>query len=151
LATKPSLCVCVGGGGLMWMGHPASGPSYRQRVLAWRVECWVQEGSSLLGCQALPWRSRCPYGLALHDCQAGVPGFWTNAAWANHPMWDGVEFRSSLSEGVCKLLRWFILLWWRRFESSGGHRVVLACKKGEAFCSTLIFEKSKNIGNYLFK
>jgi hypothetical protein len=29
---------------------------------------------------------------------------------------------------VCKLLRHFALLWWRRFESSGG-RVILVCER----------------------
>jgi hypothetical protein len=36
----------------------------------------------------------------------------------NRPSWDGVRFTSSLSGGE-RPLRQFVLLWWRRFTSSG--------------------------------
>jgi hypothetical protein len=39
-------------------------------------------------------------------------------AWFNHPMWGGAGFPPPLSGGE-EPLRWFTLLWRRRFESFG--------------------------------
>jgi hypothetical protein len=68
-------------------------------MLAWCVESLVQEGSSLLHCQAFLWSSRCPYRPTCHDYQAGAQSPWTYAAWYNHPMWDGAGFSLSLFGG----------------------------------------------------
>jgi hypothetical protein len=66
-------------------------------MLVWRVESLVPEGSSLLGCQAFLWRSRCPYGPTRHNCQARAQSPWTDTAWSNFPTWHGVGFKLSLS------------------------------------------------------
>jgi hypothetical protein len=90
----------------MLMGHPTlcTVPPPKGVGLACRV--LGRGGSSLLGRQALLWRSLYPCGPTHRDCQAGPRGFWTDAAWPNHPVWGGAEFRPSLSEGVCKLYRY---------------------------------------------
>jgi hypothetical protein len=46
----------------MYTGHLALCIVHCLWVLAWRIESLVREGSSLLGCQAFLWESRCPYG-----------------------------------------------------------------------------------------
>jgi hypothetical protein len=55
--------------------------------------------ASLVGCQPFLWRSRYPYGPTRRDCQIGAQSPWTEAAWSNQPMCDGVGFTLSLSGG----------------------------------------------------
>jgi hypothetical protein len=68
-------------------------------MLVWPIKSLAREGSSLFGCQAFLWRSQHPYGPTHRDCQAGAQSPWIDAAWSNHPRWDGVEFTLSLSRG----------------------------------------------------
>jgi hypothetical protein len=79
-------------------------------MTVWHVKSLLQEGSSLLDCQAFLLWSHCSYGPTRRDYQDGAQSPWTNATWSNHPMWDGVGFTLSLSgceetpEEVCLAL-----------------------------------------------
>jgi hypothetical protein len=93
------------------------------------MESFVREGSSLLGRQAFLWRRRYPYGPTYCDCQAGVHGSWTEVAYSNHPMWDGVGFTLSLStdEDIPEVVH---LDWVEKDRVLGGGRVGHACQGG---------------------
>jgi hypothetical protein len=87
-------------------------------VSACCVESLIQEGSIWLGCQASLRRSCCPYWPAHHVQKSGALGPWTNAVWSIHPCGAVLSLVHPYLR-MRKLLRRCVLLWWRRFESSG--------------------------------
>jgi hypothetical protein len=68
--------------------------------------------------QSLPLKESLPPRALMLQLSSWGPGLLDRDRLVNHPVWGGARFISSLSEGE-RTLRWFALLWWRRFKSLG--------------------------------